>query len=60
MIDVPEQRIVVLLGLLRPAPAAWVETACAIPRRERDPASPLASERGIPAPRSSRGRERDG
>jgi hypothetical protein len=60
MSDLTEQQIVVLLRLLRPAPAAWVEAGCAIPRLEREPARQLASEPGIPTPSSSRETERDG
>jgi hypothetical protein len=60
MSDVTEQHIVVLLRLLRPAPAAWVEAARAMPRLEPEPAGQLASEHGIPALWISRGTGRDG
>jgi hypothetical protein len=69
MSQTPEQQIAALLRVLRPAPTAWVEAACEIPRLEREMAEPPAieparSEPSEPSPTrheeaSTRGR-RDG
>jgi hypothetical protein len=47
MRDTPEQQIAALLRLLRPAPAAWVEAACEIPRLGRELARPPANDSSV-------------